>query len=85
MVKISITSEERGIVNELLAQSSIDTNAISIQESEGDVYLLISNSSARLELFDCVTDQLQFEGFDLNYELTYKGKLLESLVDKLNS
>lgn len=47
-----------------------------------DDYLLVFSEDQADELRDLCGKQLEMIGFDENYKLTRKGKILESLIDK---
>lgn len=50
--------------------------------NDGDKYLNL-NEKELIELDDNISDQLCYDGFDENYEITLKGKKLEYLIDKI--
>jgi hypothetical protein len=51
-----------------------------INEKKGSILIEIDESMAD-KIRDWAGDALQKKGFDINYELTREGKLLESLID----
>ena len=66
-LKLACTKEDL-IFSAILKE---DTNTLDIDENIADM------------IRDWANNRLQVVGFDLNYNLTDEGKILESLVDKL--
>ena len=44
-------------------------------------FILEIDETTADEIHDWASDELQRKGFDINYELTSEGKLLEELID----
>ncbi len=57
---------------------------LAIEEALGDYCLALKIPDKEAdEMREIVSDDLQFRGFDTNYELTTEGRVLQDLIDKL--
>lgn len=82
MLKIELNRNE---YNYLCQASFLDDKyrklLFSGQQADGKYLIKVSEDQAD-EIRDLCGEQLQITGFDEKYELTYEGKILESLQDK---
>ena len=60
---------------------SLSEEQIFQYDSSGDDIIVSINDDEAQTLSDKVKDQYVFEGFDINYNVTKKGKLFECIID----
>lgn len=53
---------------------------LQIEKEDVFFYVNVDETSAD-EIRDWANEELQKKGFDINYKLTYEGKILEELID----
>ena len=51
------------------------------QIGEDNQFIIEIDENAADAIRDWASDELQKKGFDLNYELTHEGEILENLID----
>lgn len=76
--KLELDSEEYGLVNEY-----IKSLMLSVKEVTGEVFSIEFTEEEGKQLSEQVKENYTYEGFDINYELTGKGKIYERIIDKL--
>jgi hypothetical protein len=54
---------------------------LKLTRKENHLVIIEVDEDTADELRDWASDELQRKGFDINYELTLEGKILESLID----
>ena len=78
-MKIKLTKEQFDYLNTNLLLQDFDALL-----SVNDQFLYLKIDISNVDFFrDWASDQLQKVGFDINYDLTNEGKLLEDFIDKL--
>lgn len=80
-MRIAISKKEYLILAEIYDFDK-NPNEIEVDNSGSFMYLVISEEFAD-ELRDAVSETLVENGFDRDYEVTERGRLLEGLIDKL--
>lgn len=82
MVEIKLNKNEYDYLRRAsFLSKNIQDVLFSCKQYNENFLLEISPNQAD-EIRDLCGEQLQFVGFDEKYELTYEGKILESLIDK---
>ncbi|MGD9589691.1 MAG: hypothetical protein AB7Q37_14890 [Pyrinomonadaceae bacterium] len=81
-MKIALTQAE---FDYLLMKSALPTRSNTINRelsNDRQIALEVTEDEA-VDMRELVSEFLQLEGFDAEYKLTKKGKICESLIDKL--
>lgn len=71
-LRSNLSLENKVLSDKLIIVKETDSCSIEIDEETAD------------EIYEWATNKLQKTGFDINYELTPEGKMLESLRDLFN-
>lgn len=82
MLEIELNNHEYNYLCQASFLASAHKNTISSIIKKDDRYSLKISEEEADEIRDLCGEQLQLVGFDENYELTFEGKILESLIDK---
>jgi hypothetical protein len=84
MIEVRINYEEYQILSNLLLEGEQESKEAYLQDEDG-IYKLIVLDGEKLDaIFERITELLQKSGFDVNYNPTYVGIILEGLIDKIN-
>jgi hypothetical protein len=84
MIQLVINSEEHQILQRILLQEEQRKKEVYLQDQNGDYKLIATNWEVLSSVFDRLTELLQKEGFDIDYNPTYLGRTLEGLIDKIS-
>lgn len=75
---IKLSAAELNVLDDML-DGKLPSLSINVQG--GDYLLDVPEEAADVYRNDCM-DQLEISGFDIEYKLTPRGVILESLIDK---
>lgn len=84
MIEIIVNNDEYQILQNLLLNEEQEKKEVYLQDNDGVYNLLIRDRKRLDSIFERITELLQKEGFDINYNPTYAGRILEGLIDKIN-
>lgn len=84
MIELTINTEEYQILRNLLLKDEQETKEVYLQEKDGVYKLMVQDKKKLDSIFERITELLQKEGFDINYNPTYVGRIIEGFIDKIN-
>ncbi len=82
-MSITLSKEEAEVLKEA-AISENKANLLELELLSNGRFCLKGSEEVISDLRECCGEYLQIVGFDINYEPTSKGKILEYLIDKLD-
>lgn len=84
MIKINLNTEEYTYLKKAeFLKNSLKEKLIPLEEKNRDSFQITLIDDQIVELEEAVSTQLQKVGFDIDYNPTKEGKLLEGLIDKI--
>lgn len=78
IVKLSL--DEYKILEKILSENDYETKGISIVNYDNYIIIKVNKYIAD-DIREIALDELEIIGFDINYELTKEGKIIEKLID----
>jgi polyribonucleotide nucleotidyltransferase len=79
MHRIKLTGTECELIREIISKNSVE---LEIKEENNTSFILEISDSEASNLSEILKDAYTFEGFDVSYSLTQKGKVYEGVIDK---
>ncbi|MEO6284516.1 MAG: hypothetical protein ABIN80_07845 [Dyadobacter sp.] len=84
-MKVKLKKEEFDYLNYSLLAGNEDLYSKLQLSVRGTLFLIDVSDDIVDDLHEWAMEELQRNGFDINYDLTYEGKILQGLVDRLYS
>ncbi len=80
---IKLDKKQFEYLSYFLLEKEKEIKLIQVQnKKESEIFIIEVDEDTADKIRDRASDELQKKGFDLNYELTSEGTVLEELIDK---
>ena len=85
MIEVIIDNEEHQVLQTILLKEEQAKKEAYLQRKNKVYKSMVLNKGKLDSIFERATELLQKEGFDINYNPTYVGRILERLIDKFTA
>jgi hypothetical protein len=82
-MKVKLKKDEFDYLNYSLLAGNEDLHSKLQFSTRGSFFFVDVSDDIVDDVHDWAMEELQRNGFDINYDLTYEGKILQGLVDTL--